>query len=127
MTTTTKVKKALDTPRKIRAERSEAIKCLAEASLNYDAALSEFKKGRLTEAEFVQYDLALATEINNLCYLDQEKWSLTEPQHFDSQSILSHYVPGWWKEEAKREARGAKAKAQADLVLRSSADSGAHH
>jgi hypothetical protein len=44
MTTKTKVKKALDTPRKIRTERSEAIKFLAEANLNYDAALSEFKK-----------------------------------------------------------------------------------
>jgi hypothetical protein len=35
---------------------------------------------------------------------------------FANKKRLSHYVPGWWQEAAKRETRDAKAEALADLL-----------
>src|SRR5579863_3791998 len=82
--------KPLITPPKIRRERTQLIRLLADELQNYDACVRALGNGEISPSTLSDADYNLALSINQLCYFDEVECQL-RGEYYDSQYSIGHY------------------------------------
>ncbi len=100
--------KPLSTPPKIRRERTQLIRLLADELQNYDACVRALGKGEISPSMLSDADYNLALAINQLCYFDEAECQL-RGEYYDSQYIIGHYERAIKKAKSRRKLKSEAA------------------